>query len=201
MLLSCYNCCRKHLGTAHSFFQKASSGEGSYNFWLGIGQLILAAEEIRRDDLDIFTDIISEKILMLERFKKYPVEIIDICSQLGAANGMIVEYSTGRYLSHFWYTIGKMHNLEFINNKKYSSIIKIIDNERTKMINDSKYITDFISLICVVWNDYDDYNFIIDQNYWTNFDTLINKITNKVINKNKRKNYGTKNRTNKHNKK
>lgn len=177
MLPSCYDCTRKHIGTAHAFFQKALAGDGVYNFWCGIGQLILAEEESRRDIADVSNRILAERIFMLERFEQYPEEIVDICSQLGAAYGFLSEANSGRYPTHFWYAIGKMHYCEFFNYEPYQEVVSVIESERLQMLENDQYCTDFFVLIENIWSVMDEYDFKVDNSYWANFDNLISDIT------------------------
>lgn len=180
MLQSCYDCVRKHLATAHACFQKTISGDGSYNFWCGIGQLMLAEEESRREMINISHKILAERILLLERFEQYPDEIIDICSQLGAAYGLLSESNSGRYPTHFWYAIGKMHYCEFYNYEPYIEIAKSIEDERLKMLENEGYNADFFSLIENIWFLMDEYDFTTDEKYWTDFDEIIKEVTELV---------------------
>jgi len=62
----CYDCARKHLGTAHAYFLEASSGRYPAHFWLGIGELVLAASHVRRIKPDLAITIDKEKQHALE---------------------------------------------------------------------------------------------------------------------------------------
>ena len=180
MLDSCYNCIRKHLGTAHAYFQKALAGDGFYFFWFGIGQMILAEEESRREEPVISKKILIERIKMLERFEFYPQELIDASTQLGAAHGYMLEAKSNRYPTHFWYGIGRMTVCENLDRDKFLDIVESIEAERLNMIDNESYWTDFSILIDDIWVFIKNYDILNDPDYWTNFDDILAEVADNL---------------------